>query len=137
MRAAPVARKKTGEPWQQYARLLEKRMRRIDDEETGARERRLAVWASGARSNVKLKPKNVRSAGRGDCIEEAGVGHGVTDRAPRQIKSGRPFCDRPLECGPHALKLVRRFERRIDEDETATLPWRNIGVEGDISVRAD
>ena len=82
MRAASVARKKSGEPGQQHARLFEKRMRGIDDEETGARERCLAVWASFPRSNVKLKPKNVRGAGRGDCIEEAGVGDGVTDRAP-------------------------------------------------------
>ena len=50
----------------QRPRLVDERMRRIDDEKPGARERLLAMRADRARAHVQFEPQNVRRAERGD-----------------------------------------------------------------------
>ena len=54
------------EPRQQRPRFVDERMRRIDHEKPGARERLLAVCANWPVADVKFEPKDVRGAERGD-----------------------------------------------------------------------
>ena len=48
MRASVVAREQAGEPGGQDPRLVEERVRRVDDQETGARQGALSVDADRA-----------------------------------------------------------------------------------------
>ena len=53
------------------------------------------------------------------------------------VVPARPFAQSALD-GPHdAVGFVSRLERRVDQNESATLLGRQISVEGDVSVRAD
>src|ERR1700678_1304030 len=66
-----------------------------------------------------------------------GVGSSFADRAPRHVGPGRPFVQSAFESALDGARLVRPLERRVDQDDSATLLRRQIGVERDIAVRAD
>ena len=54
------------EPRQQRPRFVNQRMRRIDHEKSGARERLLAVCADWPIADVEFEPQDVGRAERGD-----------------------------------------------------------------------
>src|SRR6202453_3813992 len=66
-----------------------------------------------------------------------GVGSSFADRAPRHVGPGRPFVQSAFESPLDGARLVRLLERRVDQDDSATLLRRQISVERDIAVRAD
>src|SRR5208282_2804973 len=91
--SASVAPERLRKPRQQRSRLIDQRVRRIDDEKAGARERLLAVRADGSGADVEFEPQDVRRAERRDGIEKASVGLSFADRAPCNVSPGRPFAD--------------------------------------------
>ena len=63
-------------------RLVEQRVRRVDDEEAGARQRPLALRPDRAGADVELEPEDVGRAERGDIVEKMGVLRRLADRPP-------------------------------------------------------
>ena len=66
MVSASVATERLRKPWQKRPRFIDERMRRIDDEKPGARERLVTVRAWPSRTHVKFEPQDVWRAERGD-----------------------------------------------------------------------
>ena len=133
--AAPTQRLR--QPWQQRPRFIDERMRRIDDNETCARQRLLPLRADRPRTHVQFEPQDVRRAERGDRVEKAGIGLNFADWAPGHVGPGRPFVQSAFERLLDGAGFVGRFERRVDQDDSAALLGRQISVERDIAVRAD
>src|SRR5580704_10449398 len=124
------------EPRHEHPRFVHERMRRIDHQKSCARERHLAVCAGGPIADVEFEPQDVGRTKRGDRVEKAGVDLSFADRAPRDVGPGRPLLQRAFERPLDGGGFVRRLERRVDQDDSATLLGRQISVERDIAVRA-
>src|SRR3984957_8716636 len=124
------------EPRHERPRFVHERMRRIDHQKSCARERLLAVCADWPVADDELEPQDVGRAKRRDRVEKAGVDLSFADRAPGPIGPGRPFVQSPFEPPLDGGGFVRRLERRVDQDDSATLLGRQISVERDIAVRA-
>src|ERR1700722_15942468 len=137
MLSAAAASQCLGEPRQQRPRFVNQSMRRIDDEKSCARKRRLPVCADWPVPDVEFEPQDVRRAKRGDRIEKAGVDSGFADRAPGNVGPGRPFAQAAFERSLDGGRFIRRLEWRVDQDDPAPLLGRQVGVQGDIPVRAD
>ena len=115
----------------------EERVRRINGDEPRARKRLLPMRAKRLGAYLQFEPQDIGRAERSERIQKAGVRTRLADRSPEEVGSARPFAQRPIERPQNAVRFVGRLERRIDEDNSATLPRRQIGIEGDIAVRAD
>jgi hypothetical protein len=115
----------------------EERVRRINGDEPRARKRLLPMRAKRLGAYLQFEPQDIGRAERSERIQKAGVRARLADRSPEEVGSARPFAQRPIERPQNAVRFVGRLERRIDEDNSATLPRRQIGIEGDIAVRAD
>src|SRR5580704_12264787 len=124
------------EPRHERPRFVHERMRRIDHEKSCARERLLAVCADWPVADVEFEPQDVGRAKRRDRVEKAGVDLSFADRSPSDVGPGRPFARSPFERLLDGGGFVRRLERRVDQDDSATLLGRQISVERDIAIRA-
>src|ERR1700733_1646029 len=114
------------EPRHERPRFVHKRMRRIDHEKPSAPKRLLSLRADWPVADVEFEPQDVGRAKRGDRVEKAGVDLNFADRSPGDVGPGRPFAQSPFERPLDAARFIRRLERRVDQDDSAALPGRQI-----------
>ncbi len=121
--SASVTTETLREPWHEGPRLVDQRMRRIDDKQPGARERLLAVRADWPGPYVQFEPQDVWHGQRGDRVEKMGIELELRGSGARRRRFQSAICAKRVRAParPRSLRSAPRTAGRSRRGRGAPL----------------
>src|SRR5437588_11270701 len=104
--------------------LLIEQVRRIDQDQAGARE----LAAGHGLVDCKLQTQHASDAALRDPLYEDHDRARLFYWIPERVSSTRPFCMCCQQCAPCKIEFVGALERWVDQYDTAALLRRDAGV---------